>query len=431
MRNNIYMRLFAILFTVAAALRAEVHHLTLRQALQLALKQNPDILLARLDEHKSAEGIRVARDPFTPRITVGSGLAYSNGFPMAIEGSAPSVVQAYAKQYIFNRQQSYLVAQAKQEAHSAGIATEEKRDEVAYRATALFLDAERAARLSDLARKQADSLDKVAQIMKSQVDEGRALPIDGKRAALNLARARHTVATVEADQEIAETSLASVLGFSAQDLARPIPEDRQPPALPMSEEDTIADALRFSKELRRLESHILAKGLEIRADRAARLPRIDLVAQYGLFAKYNHYEDYFRAFQRHNGQLGVSFQLPVLPGPGINALTEQRNAEVAQLRLQMANTRNNIIINARQTYREISRAEAAREVARLDLEVAREQVNINLALMQEGRLGLGQVEESRAAEETKWMAFYDAGYALEKTRWNLARQTGDLLAALR
>ena len=424
------MRSFAIVLFLVAGLRGEVHHLTLRQALEVALKQNPDIMLARLDEHKAAEGIRVARDPFTPRITVGSGLAYSNGFPMSIEGSAPSVVQGFARQYIFNRQQSYLVAQAKEQARGAGIATEEKRDDVTFRTTALFLDAERAGRLSELARKQADSLDKVAQIVKTQVDEGRILPIEGKRAALNLARARQTVANVEADQEIAETSLASVLGFSAQDLARPIVEDRKPPAMPMSEEDTIESAIRFSKELRRLESNIVAKGLELRADRAARLPRIDLVAQYGLFAKYNHYEDYFRAFQRNNGQLGISFQLPVLPGPGINALTEQRNAEVAQLRLQMANTRNNIIITARQTYHEISRAEAAREVARLDLEVAREQVNINLALMQEGRLALNQVEESRAAEDTKWMAFYDAGYALEKARWNLARQTGDLLAAL-
>ena len=430
---NNYMRRLAIVFTMFAApwLRAEVHHLTLRQALELALKQNADMMLARLDEQKAAAGVRVARDPFTPRITVGSGLAYSNGFPMAIEGSAPSVVQGSAKQFIFNRQQSYLVAQAKEEARGAGIATEERREEVAYRTTSLFLDAERAGRVSELARKQADSLDKVAQSVKRQVGEGRVLPIEGKRAELNLARARQTVAALEADRDSAETSLATVLGFTADDRARPIVEDRKPPAMPASAEDSVESAIQFSKELRRLESRIVSKGLEIRADRAARLPRVDLVAQYGLFAKFNHYEDYFRAFQRHNGELGISFQLPLLPGPGITALTEQRNAEVAQLRLQMANARNNIIAKARQTYAEIARAEAAREVARLDLEVAREQVNINLALMQEGRMSLSQVEEARAAEDSKWIAFYDAGYALEKARWNLARQTGDLLAAVR
>jgi hypothetical protein len=51
--------------------------------------------------------------------------------------------------------------------------------------------------------------------------------------------------------------------------------------------------------------------------------------------------------------------------------------------------------------------------------------------MQEGRASMSQVEEARAAEDGKWIAFYDAGYALEKVRWSLAHQTGDLLSALK
>ncbi len=382
LRHNLAMRMIALMLPIqlASALHAEVHHLTLRQAVEMALKQNPDITMSRLDEQQALEGVRVARDPFTPRITVGSGLAYSNGFPMSIEGSAPSVVQAYAKQFIFNRQQSYVVAQAKEQARGAGIATSARQEEVAIRTASLFLDAERAARASDMARKQADSLDKVAQSVKSQVDEGRVLPIEAKKAALNLARARQMVASLEGDQEFAETSLANVLGLSAEDRARAVPEDRKPPEMPMSEDAAVESAVQSSKQLRQIESRIVAKGLAIRGDRAARLPRIDLVAQYGLFAKFNHYEDYFRKFQRNNGELGISFQLPVLPGPGISALTAQRNAEVAHLRLEMSQTRNHIIMTTRQTWRDISKAEAAREVARLDLDVAREQVNIELAL---------------------------------------------------
>ena len=64
------------------------------------------------------------------------------------------------------------------------------------------------------------------------------------------------------------------------------------------------------------------------------------------------------------------------------------------------------------------------------VELAREQLSVNLAQMQEGRILLRQVEESRIAESDKWVAFYDAQYAAERARWNLARQTGDLLAVL-
>src|SRR5687767_1427854 len=84
-------------------LRAEVHSMTFRQTVETAVRQNPEIALARLDEEKARQAIRVAKDPFIPRIVVGSGLAYSNGFPMSIEGSAPSVVQVHAVQYLFNR----------------------------------------------------------------------------------------------------------------------------------------------------------------------------------------------------------------------------------------------------------------------------------------------------------------------------------------
>ena len=79
-----------ILGLCAAALRAEVHTLTLRQAVDRALQQNPEIAMARLDEVKALAAVRVQKDPFSPRVYFGSGLAYTNGFPMSIDGAAPS-----------------------------------------------------------------------------------------------------------------------------------------------------------------------------------------------------------------------------------------------------------------------------------------------------------------------------------------------------
>ncbi|HZT31471.1 MAG TPA: TolC family protein [Bryobacteraceae bacterium] len=425
------MSKLAFILLFAAGLQAEVHTLSLPQAVARALEQNPDILLARLDERKAQEAVRIARDPFTPRINVGSGLAYSSGFPMSIEGSAPSVFQAQAAQYLFNRPQSYVVAQAKETARGASIATAAKRDEVAFRIVSLYLDAERAARVQETARKELASLEKVAQSVGSRVEGGYELPIVAKRAAYNVARARLALENLSEQQEMAQTSLAVALGYSAEDRVEPSQEERTPIQLPSSEENAIEQAVHSSAVLRQLESQIAAKGLDIRGARSARLPRVDLVAQYGLFAKFNHYEDYFRTFQRNNGQLGVSLQIPLLTGPGVSAQTAQSEAEIARLRLQMTGTRNQIMIETRQAFRDIRRTELARDAARADLEVAREQVSVNLALAQEGRLTLRELEESRVAESDKWIAFYDAQYAVERARWALLRNTGDLLAALR
>ncbi|MGH9621290.1 MAG: hypothetical protein ACRD45_16480, partial [Bryobacteraceae bacterium] len=52
----------------AGTAAAEVHALTLRQALDIASRQNPDVLLARLDQQHAEAGIRIANDPFRPKV---------------------------------------------------------------------------------------------------------------------------------------------------------------------------------------------------------------------------------------------------------------------------------------------------------------------------------------------------------------------------
>lgn len=420
---------FAFLALVCAA-RAEVRPMTLRQAVEAAIRQNPDIALSRLDEEKARQSVRVARDPFYPRLVVGSGLAYSSGFPMSIEGSAPSVVQAQAIAYVFNRPQNYQVAVARENARGAALAVTSKRDEVAYRVAALYLDAERATRILELARKDTDSLAKVLETVQAQVQEGRALPLAEKQAAYNVARARQIAEGLEDDRIAAETALAIGIGLSAEDRVQPVDQERPAPSVPPSEEEAIQAAVDSNKDLRRLESQIVAKQFEIRGARAARLPHVDLVAQYGMLAKFNNYEQFFRAFQRNNGQVGVSFQLPLPAGPGISAQSAQAQVEIARLKIELANQRNRIASDLQQSFRDLRKAGTASEVARLDLDVAREQLSVDLAQMQEGRVTLRQVEEARVVENQKWIAFYDAQYALEKARWNVLRLSGNLRAWL-
>ena len=404
--------------------------MTLRQAVDLALKQNPDLAMARADEEKVRQGVRVAHDPFTPRVTVGSGLAYSNGFPMSIEGAAPSIFQANAVQSLFNRPQSYAVAQARENVRGAGLGAAAKREEVAYHVTSLYLDAERAARLRALSAKDTESLEKVMEAVQAQVREGRALPLSEKQAALNLARARQVAESLEEDQATAETALAIALGLAPQDHVRAEEEERAAPALPKSEEEVIRVSLESNKELRQLESQIAAKGLEMRGARAARLPRADLVAQYAMLARYNNYDEFFRKYQRNNVQLGVSFQLPLLAGPGVSAQMAQARADIEHLRIQLAATRNRITSDIQQSFREVRKAGTAAEVARLDLDVAREQLSVTLAQMQEGRATLTQVEQARLTENDKWIAFYDAQYNVERAGWNLLRLSGGLLTSI-
>jgi len=44
---------------------------------------------------------------------------------------------------------------------------------------------------------------------------------------------------------------------------------------------------------------------------------------------------------------------------------------------------------------------------------------------------LAKVEESRAAENEKWLTFYQTQHNAERARMDVLKQTGGLLAALR
>jgi hypothetical protein len=58
-------------------------------------------------------------------------------------------------------------------------------------------------------------------------------------------------------------------------------------------------------------------------------------------------------------------------------------------------------------------------------------LSVLLAQFEEGRVQLRQVEEARAAEAEKWIAFYDAQHALERARIELLKHTGTLSAGIK
>ena len=424
-------RTFIVLLAAGAAALAEVRTLSLREAVDLAVRQNPDVIMARLDEQKAQESVRIASDPFSPKIIVGSGLAYTVGFPMSVDGAAPSIFQARAIQSLYNKPRSYEVAAARENARAFTIDTAARREDVAHRTALLYLDAHRAARGAEAARQLIATSEKLASTTEARVSEGRELPLEGRRAALRLAQARKRLLDFETAQEQTESALSVVLGFRPEDRVRTTSDDPAAPDLPADESASIESALANNKDVQRLESAMQARGLESRSARAAWLPQMDLIAQYGLFARFNNYEEYFRRFQRHNAQLGASIAFPIFPGRGAKARASQADLEVVRLRTQANALRDRITLDTRKAWTDVRGAESARELARLDLEFTREQLSVTLAQSEEGRASFRQVEEIRAAETEKWLAYYEAVHALERARIDLVRVTGTILAAVR
>lgn len=417
------------IFAAGVAL-AEVHPLTLRQAVAIALKESPDLVLARLDEQKAQAAIRVARDPFVPKVYAGSGAAKVWGYPSSIDGAAPSIIQARTDMSLFNKPKSYELARVRETARGAALSTQSKSDEIAYQTASLFLDAQQMARSVESLKLEAESLERVSEAMKLRVQEGRDLPLENARIAVDLARARQRHDALSGDVDYAQASLAVVLGFPAADRVQPVDDEQKPLDVPETESAARALALENSKEIRRLESQLQAKGFEVKEYQSARMPVVDVVAQYALFAKSN-YTSFFTNVQRNNTELGVSITIPLLIGSASKGLSEQAQADILALRTQMNQTRNRIQLDTQRSYQDMQKAASARDVARLDLDYARAQVTLLLDQLAEGRATQQRVDDARLNEQEKWIAFYEAQHAQEKARLDVLRQTGTLAAALR
>jgi outer membrane protein TolC len=424
------VRLIFALALIAAAASAEVHSLTLKQALELAARQNPDVTLARLDQQRAQQGVYVALDPFRPKVYAGSGLAYTYGYPNSIEGNAPSIFQVRTDMSIYNRAQSYTLASARETARGLQSGVQAKAEDVAYQAADLFLTA------SDLEHEDAQltaqlpSLQKVVDVMNASTAEGSELPVELTRARVNLESAQVRLDSGKLDSDYYEMMLAIALGYPATDRVKPVDSETPELIIPPSESAATDSAIRNNRELREMQSNVLAKQLDLRSYRAARLPKIDLVAQYALFAKYN-YAQYFQKFQSNNFQIGASVTIPIFVGTAVKGYAAQALTDMQKIRVQMDQARNRILSDTRRSYEQWQKAEKLRDLARMQLDLARQDLTVLLAQNGEGRLPLSRVEQARLEESNRWISMYEAETQVTRAKIFILRQTGTLLATLR
>src|ERR1700682_4095765 len=73
-----------------------------RTVIELAVKNSATTGIATADLQRARATYAQSRDLFLPQMVLGSGLGYSYGFPLSLEGSAPSLFNVNVQSFLFN-----------------------------------------------------------------------------------------------------------------------------------------------------------------------------------------------------------------------------------------------------------------------------------------------------------------------------------------
>ena len=409
-----------------AAAAAGGRRLTLSEAVRLAQQNNRAIRLAQATVSLAEAERQVLKSQFRPQIFVGSGVAATRGFPLSIEGSAPSIFQVASSQAFFNPSLRNLEKQAGQMRVSAEKSLEEARDRVAADTVLTYLDLDRSRRSLGYARNQVASLLAAEGIVEERVRAGLEPALESTRARLSTARARSAQVALENQIALLEYRLRDVTGIPQSETVQT--EPAQVPAMPPEEtlERLASRALENNPGLLASEEEVRAKEFQVKSEQASRWPRVNLVGQYGLFSNINNYSQYFQKFSRNNATLGISVVVPLYQRERYAASLSKAEAELSQARSRLSEAEAAITRQVRELWSVVQQQAASREVVRLELELARRTLDATLAEYELGKVSRLAVEQARLEESKGWVSLYEAEFQQEKARLELLRATGEI-----
>jgi outer membrane protein len=170
---------------------------------------------------------------------------------------------------------------------------------------------------------------------------------------------------------------------------------------------------------------VRAKEFRLKGEKRGYFPTLELVSVYSVLAKFNNYDKFFRTFQRNNFNAGIQVQVPIFSAR-TKAAVGLAEVNLAAAKASLSNKKSDVSAEVRQKTRSVREKDAAKEVARLELQLAQQDVAVFQSQYAEGKLNLREVERARLSENERWMAYLDANFQRQRAQLELLRAAGQL-----
>jgi outer membrane protein TolC len=412
-------RIFLLLSVSVIPVVAEP--VTLRHAVELALRNSTAMAVANADEKRAQQGYFEARNMYIPQVVIGSGLAYSNGFPLSIEGSAPSVLNVNSQSLLYNPAGRDYMKAARTDWGASQKSVEDRRAQVVLDTALAYMELDKLLGTMISLKQQDAAVQKVEQVVRDRVQTGVDSEIELTKARLGAARVRLALANAQGQADVMRMRLSQLTGLPA-DSIEPVTESiPRFPVVEISPEQAATGSVAFQAATQQAE----AKSLRARAERKANYPQVDFAGQYGLLAKYNNYERFFNSFQRHNVTVGVVIRFPFL-NFAQRAKAEAAEAEATRAQKEAEAVKQDVASNTLRLQRAVQQLAAARDVAKLEYQLAAAEMQAALARVEAGAATIRDQENARLFENQKYASLLDMMFELDKAQAQLLRSAGDI-----
>ncbi len=400
--------------------------LTLKRAVELSLQNSKDIKLAKIQMRIADETASVTNSEFRPNLYAGSGAGYTYGLPETPGGRPPSVFSLTYTQSILNGPLRGLAKEQQEQARAQRIQLEDTRNTVMVQVASAYLELVKVRHSLELLRKEKDSAQKIVEVTQERQGEGFELPVEVTKAQLTRAQVTQRILQLEGRQDELEVYLRNELGLVAEQPLDVTPEDL-PGAAEQEGANLIAMAAVNNPSIAFAESDVKAKEFRLVGERHGYWPTLDLVSVYSVLAKFNfnNYTNIVNNFRYNNLNAGVSVQVPLFSSK-TRAKVALAEADLDAAKINLSSKRNQVSAEVRQKSRRVQQADAGKEVSRLELQLAQQNVAVLQAQYGEGKTNLRDVERARLDENEKWMMFLDATFQRQQAQLELLRTAGQL-----
>jgi outer membrane protein len=412
-------------FTARVTQAQDGNTLTMRQAISLAIQNSRDLTLARVQYRVAANEAGVDRSVFMPNLYTGSGAAYTYGFP-SIGGGPPALFQLNYSQDLFNPVLKAQQRAAEQHAKTMKLEIDRTRDDVIVRTASAYLELAKVRHSLELMRTEQVSAEKIAQVTRDRVNANQELPIEETRSQLTAARVAERIIKLEGRDAILTEQLRNLTALPD---SQSIEVQTEEPAFAIdAQANALADlAIQNDKGIQEAENDRAAHQQILRGAHLAYWPTFAIVGQYSILSGFNNYDKYYNpgSFQRNNIAAGVQINIPLFSAK-TRANVALAKSQLEESEVTLGTKRQEVRLDVLQKERNVRELNASREVARLDLKLAQQTLELSQAKFEQGNLTLRDIEQSRLDENDKWVAFLDADFALQQGQLNLLQATGQL-----